>query len=259
MSPPPAPPPPFDQLAHRPFSFYPPIVNIEHNSWVFGRATWSETMVVNTKSNEEVWIPRRFLGKVSQVDEPVVIVGLNREMEFRSGTVVPHHRRVIELPVAVNARRILTTASDQPAPVVNIRLDPGESRIGRLILGALLVGLLATVAVVMVTSQSTLRPRIVFTAKDQAFLDLRYSDGLFSVVEKLGPPAETRSRQAGGDIFYQLLWYPDRAYSVVLMGSDEKELHYIGAVDQNWRPVHYVRIPGSGGDSAALLRSLKRF
>ncbi|MBK9170674.1 MAG: hypothetical protein IPM24_24865 [Bryobacterales bacterium] len=259
MTPPPAPPPPFDQLAHRPFSFYPPIVNIEHNSWVFGRATWSETMVINTKTNEEVWIPRRFLGKVSQVDEPVVIVGLTRELESRSGAVVPHHRRVIEMPVAVNAPRGVAPVVEQAAPVVNIRLEPGESRIGRLILGALLVGVLATVAVVVVTSHSTLRPRIVFTAKDQAFLELRYSDGYYSVVEKLGPPAETRSRQAGGDIFYQILAYPDRAYSVVLMGSDEKVLHYIGAVDQNWRPVHHVRIPGGGGDSAALLRNLKRF
>src|SRR6187551_210378 len=53
-------PPPYDQLGHRPFSFYPAIVNIEHNEWRLRKATWSEFLVLNTKTAEEIWIPRRF-------------------------------------------------------------------------------------------------------------------------------------------------------------------------------------------------------
>src|SRR5205823_9005859 len=73
-------PPSLDHLITRPFSFYPAIVNIEHNEWLYRKATWSEILVVNCKSASEVWIPRRFLGDVSRVDDPVLIVGLNREL-----------------------------------------------------------------------------------------------------------------------------------------------------------------------------------
>ena len=31
----------------------------------FRKATWSEVLVYNVKTNEEIWIPRRFLGEVS--------------------------------------------------------------------------------------------------------------------------------------------------------------------------------------------------
>src|SRR5688500_8070293 len=94
-------PPPYDQVGHRPFSFYPAIVNVEHNEWRLRRATWSEMLVVNTKSAEEIWIPRRFLGELSRTDEPVMIVGLNKELEFKAGQIVPFVRRVIEMPRAV--------------------------------------------------------------------------------------------------------------------------------------------------------------
>src|SRR5689334_14226380 len=91
-------PPAFEPLLTRPFSFYPPIVGIEHNEWLFRKATWSEILVVNCKSSAEIWIPRRFMGEVSRIDDPVLIVGLNRELEFKAGTVWPYQRRVIEMP-----------------------------------------------------------------------------------------------------------------------------------------------------------------
>src|ERR1035441_5763954 len=72
-------PPSLDHLTTRPFSFYPPIVNIEHNEWLFRKATWSEILVVNCKSGAEVWISRRLVGEVSRVDDPVLIVGLKQE------------------------------------------------------------------------------------------------------------------------------------------------------------------------------------
>jgi hypothetical protein len=123
-------PTPLEQLAHRRFSFYPAIVNVEHNEWLFRRSDWDEIRVMNTKTHEELWIPRRFLGGVASTEEPVVIVGLVKELEYREGEVVPLVRRVIEMPRAV-ARAVNDTPrpSDfapptrRPAPVVGIRLE----------------------------------------------------------------------------------------------------------------------------------------
>ena len=50
-------PPGFEQIGNRPFSFYPPVVNVEHNEWHYRKATWSEVLVVNAKTAVEVWIP----------------------------------------------------------------------------------------------------------------------------------------------------------------------------------------------------------
>ena len=74
MAVPPA-PPPLEQLGPRPFSFYPAIGNIAHNEWLYQRATWSEVLIRNTKTAEEIWVPRRLLGEISRIDEPVMIVG----------------------------------------------------------------------------------------------------------------------------------------------------------------------------------------
>ena len=59
-------PSPLEELGNRPFSFYPPIVNIEHNEWIFRRADFDEIRVLNTKSNQELWIPRRFLSEIGR-------------------------------------------------------------------------------------------------------------------------------------------------------------------------------------------------
>lgn len=76
-------PPPLDQIGQRPFSFYPAILGIEHNEWLLRRATWSELLVYNTKTEQELWVPRRFLGEISSIDEPVMIVGLLKELEYK--------------------------------------------------------------------------------------------------------------------------------------------------------------------------------
>src|SRR6266404_8988564 len=94
-------PPPLEHLGQRPFSFYPPILNIEHNEWIFRRATWSEILVSNTKTSAEVWVSRRYLGDISRVEEPVMILGLNKELEYKTGQLWPAQRRVIEIPRAV--------------------------------------------------------------------------------------------------------------------------------------------------------------
>src|SRR5258708_6729008 len=72
MAVPPA-PPPLEQLGPRPFSFYPPIGNIAHNEWLYQRATWSEVQVRNTKTAEEIWVPRRLVGEIPRPDAPPII------------------------------------------------------------------------------------------------------------------------------------------------------------------------------------------
>src|SRR3954452_17609438 len=140
-------PPPVEHLGQRPFSFYPPILNTEHNEWIFRRATWSEILVTNTKTNNEIWVPRRFVGEISRIEEPVMILGLLKELEYKAGQVLPCSRRVIEIPRAVNEgfRPAVSenALASSPAPVVGIRLESGtESRIGKLIGVVLLGGIL---------------------------------------------------------------------------------------------------------------------
>jgi hypothetical protein len=127
-------PPVLGNLVNRPFSFYPAIRGIRHNQWAFLRATWSEMLVVNRKTGEEISIPRRWVGEVSVVDDPVVIVGLLRELEYREGAVWPCQRRVIEMPVAVGEARVPSPIESgpvrqTPAQVVEIRLEPRRIRL----------------------------------------------------------------------------------------------------------------------------------
>lgn len=254
-------PPPLDRLGARPFSFYPAILNIEHNEWVFRKASWSEIQVYNVKTNEELWIPRRFLGEISLIEDPVVIVGLVKELEYRAGAVAPHQRRVIEIPVAVGEGPHSPPATPrlEPAPVVGIRLERGtETRVGRLILGAVLVGVIGTLAVVMSTREGPLRARLVYTDRDNSLLDLTARDTYYTVVAKLGPAAQEHSSIRAGGIEFQSLWYPGRSYYVVLMGAEHGALRYIGAMDKDWNVIHSVSLP-DGASTAPMLRGLRKF
>lgn len=113
-------PPLWDDLGRRPFSFYPPIANVEHNEWIFRKATWSEIQVINSRSGEVISIPRRHVGEPSHFDDTAV-VGLCRKLEWKGGRVVPCQRRILAMPPAVDlpaqARR------SAPAQVVSIRLE----------------------------------------------------------------------------------------------------------------------------------------
>jgi hypothetical protein len=128
-------PPPFDQIGRRAFSFYPAIVGIEHNEWTLRRVTWTEVEVINSKSSQELVIPRQFVGEISAIEEPFLIAGLIKELEYRAGMVLPHRRRVIEMPRAVNgATDPVYERRCVPAAVVGIRLDePKSGRAKRLV------------------------------------------------------------------------------------------------------------------------------
>lgn len=136
-------------MGRRPFAFYPPIVGVEHNEWFLRRITWSGVEVANRKTSQEIFIPRRFVGEVSAIEEPFLIVGLLKELEHKEGAVIPHQRRVIEMPRAVNgaagisAKRFVPAS---PAPVIGIRLEVGaQSRTGRRVLTWIAAGILACV------------------------------------------------------------------------------------------------------------------
>lgn len=244
-----------EQLGDRPFSFYPAILGIEHNEWSYSRGTWSEMLVVNRTTGKEVWIPRRFVGEVSRIDEPVVIVGLTKELEYRGGMVVPHERRVVQMPRAVND---VPRGSDampeppKPAPVVGIRLEGGaESRVGKLLLGVVAGGIVACILVVAVLSTGR---RISYQPVVQSDLAFTANDDYSYIVAKIGDPAEDKWRSEQGELQYRRLSYPKLGFSLILMGTDRKTARYIGAMDGNWRVVHSVN-----KNSEVMLRSLKRF
>jgi hypothetical protein len=235
-------PTPLDQLGSTPFSFYPPIVNIEHNEWIFRRSTWDEIQVVNTKTAAELWVPRSFVGELSLVGEPVMIVGLLKELEYRQGVVYPHIRRVIEMPRVVNdspRTRIRAPEPVRPAAVVGIRLE-SRGR-GKTVLGAVAAGLLA--CLVAVISRDVLLTSRAWPASARVQLPFTNQDDYDSIVRRLGPPAEDGWRTSKG-VDYRRLWYPKQAFAVILIGG-----RYRGAIDSNGRVLHSV-------GPAAFLRSL---
>jgi hypothetical protein len=244
-----------ESLTDRSFAFYPPVLNVEHNEWRFRKVTWSELLVANAKSGVEVWIPRRLVGEISSVDQPVIIVGLLKELEYKAGSVWPHEKRVLAMPrVGVETGGPSAASSLHPPPE---RASRPESRAGRLIAIAFGVALVACLLVLAAYRLGSLRP-VQFTAADQDFLSLSRHDDYFAVVQRLGPPSSDRWRSESGELQYRALWYPQRSYYVVLFGPDRNDSHYIGALDRNWRVVHYVELPG-GGNTASMLRTLPRF
>lgn len=256
-------PPPYDQVGHRPFSFYPAIVNIEHNEWRLQKATWSEFLVVNTKTLEEIWIPRRFIGDLSRTDEPVMIVGLTREVEFKNGQIVPFVRRVIQMPKAVNdmprPADVPPESGAKPQPVVGIRFESNtERRVGRLIVGAMLVGILACVLMIALLRNDS-NPRVSYAPILQSSeLGLKPTDDAGDVIRKLGRPVGDAWKSETGSMQYRALRYPDRGITVILMGAERDKALYIGSMDQKWKPVDAVSLP-NGRNTYSLLRTLAKF
>lgn len=150
----------FENLGRRPFSFYPPIVNVEHNEWILRRANWTDFQVINTKTKDELCVPRRFVGEGALVEEPVMIVGLVKELEYREGAVLPHVRRVIEMPRAVNAKGgRAVMGPPRTAPVVGIRIEAEpRSKVWRMVVAVAAVAVLICVAVVILV-QSVVLPQ----------------------------------------------------------------------------------------------------
>ncbi len=246
-----------EKFVDRSFSFYPPILNIEHNEWTYEGASWSEVHIRNANSDLDLWVPRRYFGEISRVETPMMIVGLVQELEYEGGMLTPHRRRVLEMPGGrVPAASREGAAPPPPAPK---RQGTGpERRIQRLILACLVVAVVVTFAGVLLTRDRQSGGRINYQTVLQAELGLKGGDSYFTVVRKLGEPAEERWRSTTGERQFQALSYPKLGVTVILMGPDRDQMTYIGAKDNEWRTVHSVDLPG-GGSTDSILRALPKF
>lgn len=151
-------PSPLDYIGRRRFAFYPAIKYIEPNEWVLGSGSWTEVQVVNSATGSEIWVPRQYIGGVSESGGPTLIVGLTKELEYRAGGLEPCVKRVIEILQAPPRHPKITAEpaprSEGPAPVVGIRIESDEgSSMNRVMMtigiGALVVALIAALISVL--------------------------------------------------------------------------------------------------------------
>ncbi len=206
-------------------------------------------------------MPRALLGAISGVDEPVMTVRLSKAMEYRDGALRPVVRRVIEMPAALETPFMtdIRPARTGPAQVVGIRT--GEARDGKaarflfagtagaMLAGALLVGLYRG---------EMIGSRLDYVAIPRAGLGLTNKDGYTAVVQTLGNPAAIRWKRGANGVGFVALAYPGKGFSVILMGTRRDSARYIGAIDNNARPLDAVDFPGNG-NSYWILRRLGRF
>jgi len=248
---------PFDHMQARAFSFFPAIVGIEHNEWLLKQVNWSEVLVENDKTGLELWIPRRYFGEASRTEDPVLIVGLSRELEYQGGMLRPFKQRVLKMPQPLSLAP-KAAGEKAPSPLKGVRLESSDRRALRLIgiaMGCFVV--VCAMAVVALRQAGSIQPSVHITTSDQSFARLNGRDDRFSVVTKIGKPAFDRFHEAG-TIQYEALTYPAGKFTVILMGQDVRTVTYIGTMDDNWKPVHWVNIR-SGGSYEDLLRTLTRF
>jgi hypothetical protein len=253
-------PPALDELGTRRFSFYPPIVNIEHNEWEVVRGAWSEILVHNPKMGTEIWIPRAWLGEISKIEEPVMIVGLRREIEYSGGAVFPHTRRVLNMPkVNVAAPAPANEVPRAPSTRENLRMDTSaESSIGKLIAGVLIGGIVLALIFIGVSRVKEAGGTVEYKAVVQADLGFTNQSDYFDVVRKLGTPDSDHWKSETGERQYRALTFQKAGYIVILMGGDRKDVKYIGTKDLEWHTVHAVELPG-GRNTEPILRSIGKF
>jgi hypothetical protein len=143
-------PSPLDYVGRRRFSFYPPIANAVPNDWLLGTGSWAEVQVVNAHTGLEIWVPRQYIGGVSDAsDEVRLVVELTKELDYAASCVSPRVKRVIEISQASDvhekaARKQRTRPG--PALVVGIKVEnesASGSKFGKLALAAIAVFLLA--------------------------------------------------------------------------------------------------------------------
>jgi hypothetical protein len=233
------------ELRHGRFSFSPAIVGVQHNEWILRRASWTEILVANAKTSEEICIPRRFVGEVSSIEAPYRIVGLVKELEYREGVVLPHHRSVIEMPRAVNdfsRASLRPTPYQGPAGVVAIRAElDSDSRVWRVLRGSVAAGFLVCLAVIFVVRDAHLGTGFGWTSTPSRVPNLNAGDDYDSVLKKMGSPASDQwldSRSGTGG--YRRMWYPRRGVTVVLTGASRNRARYAGTLDRDDRIIQSV-------------------
>ncbi|MBI1355526.1 MAG: hypothetical protein GC160_14375 [Acidobacteria bacterium] len=253
---------PFEALQGRRFAFYPAIRGIEHNEWTLEQETWSEILAKNTLSGDEIWVPRNHLGELSSSDRPVMIVGLKRELQYRSGQISPYRKAVVEIPSAPQPRLSNEAEPEPPPPLRDSSTDSLTfSLIGRAILIALGVLFVGTFFAFEGVRNPIARLFEADTSTtDQNYLNLTAQDDYYIVSAKLGPPArEEWITDEKAELQFQALFYPERHYVVILMGGVRNEARYIGTVHEPHRKILDAARLSSGGDASAMMRNLPDF
>jgi hypothetical protein len=119
-------PSPLDYIGPRRFAFYPPIRHADANSWILGASSWSEVQVINSETGREIWVPRQYVGAVSD-NQDALTVGLTQQLDFRNGNIIPRaDRRVLEMPKPAECP--FAPAPHGPANVIGIRTEPKARR-----------------------------------------------------------------------------------------------------------------------------------
>jgi hypothetical protein len=145
-------PSPLDYIGRRKFAFYPPIRHAAPNIWMLGSGSWSEVQIINSHTGRELWVPRQYIGAVSDHEDSLV-VGLTHQLELRLDKIVPRsNRRILQMPAPTKTNAAAASHQNGPARVVGIRLE-GKSptvfqrapfRVGIFVL--FVAGLLALIA-----------------------------------------------------------------------------------------------------------------
>jgi hypothetical protein len=254
-----------DELAGRRFSLYPTIRGIEHNEWTLERDTWSEILIKNETSGQELWIPRNHLGEISSSDSPVLILGLKRELEFKAGSVVAYRKVVVSMPETPAVRHARDEQKAPPEPPRSELVSGTDAKTFRLLAIALSIGLtIALVGFVGVVVgfhnplEYFFRPDT--TTADQRYLTLASGDNYHDIVAKMAKPEKEQWISSEEDeLQFQALWYGSRAYIVVLMGGSRADMRYIGTIHDPSRRVLDSATQVGGGDTAPLMRNLPKF
>jgi len=207
-------------------------------------------------------VPRRYLGEISASDRPVMIVGLNRNLEYKAGQLWPVQKRVLEMPrppAGESAPQATNSLSPlDPSLGHQFRFDAAEKKLGSLIFLALGVGLLLVAFIVFYFRGRESGEMVQFKPVVQQNLGLGAEDDYFAVVRKLGQPAADRWKAQGESIQYRVLVYPEQKLNVVLAGRERGKVLYLGALDDDWKVIDSVNQKG-GSNTYQVLARLPRF
>ena len=141
-------PSPLDFVGRRRFSFYPPIRNADPNDWLLGTGSWTEVQVINAHTGLELWIPRQYVGGVSDGAGFRLVVELTKELDYGRRGVSPRVKRVIQMPEASGFGDTDWRHRQRGpgrAPVVAIKLEPEPSGKDSLVAKVLLVAVILSV------------------------------------------------------------------------------------------------------------------
>jgi hypothetical protein len=252
-----------DEVGRRRFAFYPSILNAEPNEWMVTGASWSDVQVVNTRTGNRLSVPRQYIGAIPHADDPILIVGLTKALEYREGAVWPRVKRIIEMPLAANDSgnpfRMEYRRPSGPAPVVGIKLENNpDSRTGRILVGVGISAVVMSMLAVGVFSGWISTGHAGIRASWQASPGFTAQDDYASIVRRLGPPAGERWLSGSNHTEFRALAYPGQKITIILMSERGEDAHYLATMNADWHVLHSVPAQNHS-NSQALLRSLPRY